>query len=107
MTTTQATIDLQIWGLSPQAQTLLSEEPELLQAIADARSKRPLPLNYIPVTIEVFFEDVLYLKAVEGVLVQVRECLPDYQPRFLEYRFDGEMALFQIGEETVVNRIAG
>jgi hypothetical protein len=107
MTTTLATIDLQTWGLSPQAQALLSEELELLQAVADARNKPPLPLNYIPVTIEIFFEDVLYLKAVEGVLLLARDCLPDYQPRFLEYRFDGEMALFQIGKETVVNRIAG
>ena len=35
----------------------------------------------------------------------MREYLPDYQPRFIEYRIDDETAFFQVGGEIVVNRL--
>ncbi|NEQ52267.1 MAG: hypothetical protein F6K11_19360 [Leptolyngbya sp. SIO3F4] len=92
--------------VSPQAQDLLGEMPEILEAVTEAQQRPPLPLGYIPSVIEVLFEDVLYLKSVDGVLLLARDCLADYQPRFVEYRFDDEMALFQIGPDVLVNRIA-
>ncbi|MEL6327039.1 MAG: hypothetical protein AAFQ61_09075 [Cyanobacteria bacterium J06626_23] len=88
-----------------QIQSLLADEPEILQAVEAARCQPPLPLDYVPSVIEVFFDDVLYIKAVDGVLLLLRDCLPGYEPRFIEYRFDDEMALFQVGNETLVNRI--
>ena len=90
----------------PQAQNLLAEMPEILEAVTEAQQRPPLPLGYVPSVIEVLFEDVLYLKSVDGVLLLARDCLADYQPRFVEYRFDDEMALFQVGRDVLVNRIA-
>ena len=91
---------------STQAQGLLAEMPEILAAVMEAQERPPLPLGYVPSVIEVLFEDVLYLKSVDGVLLMARDCLADYQPRFVEYRFDDEMALFQVGRDVLVNRIA-
>lgn len=92
--------------VSTQAQDLLAEMPEILEAVTEAQQRPPLPLGYVPSVIEVLFEDVLYLKSVDGVLLLARDCLADYQPRFVEYRFDDEMALFQVGRDVLVNRIA-
>ena len=92
--------------VSFQAQALLIEMPEILEAVTEAQQRPPLPLGYVPSIIEVLFEDVLYLKSVDGVLLMTRDCLADYQPRFVEYRFDDEMALFQVGRDVLVNRIA-
>ena len=92
--------------VSPQAQDLLTEMPEILEAVTEAQQRPPLPLGYVPSVIEVLFEDVLYLKSVDGALLMVRDCLADYQPRFVEYRFDDEMALFQVGRDVLVNRVA-
>jgi len=93
------------WGLSPQAIEVLSREPEILEDLAQVRSLPPLPPGYSPAVVEVLFEDLPYLRSEQGVLSILRECLPDYQPRFIEYRVDDETAFFQIGGEIVVNRL--
>ena len=95
--------DLTTWGLSPQAIEVLNQEPEILEDLAQARSLPPLPPGYSPAVVEVLFEDVPYLRSEQGVLSILRECLPDYQPRFIEYRVDDETAFFQVGGEVVVN----
>ena len=97
--------DLTTWGLSSQAIEVLSREPAILDDLAQAKSLPPLPPGYSPAVIEVLFEDVPYLRSEQGVLSILRECLPDYQPRFIEYRIDDETAFFQIGGEIVVNRL--
>ena len=90
----------------PKGQDLLADMPEILEAVTKAQQRPPLPLGYVPSVIEVLFEDVLYLRSVDGVLLMARDCLADYQPRFVEYRFDDEMAIFQVGRDVLVNRIA-
>lgn len=95
------------WGLSSQAAALLSREPEILADLARERLLPPLPPGYIPTVVEVLFDDVTYLRSVQGTLVYTRNCAPNYEPAFIEYRFDEEIALFQIGDEYVVNRVEG
>lgn len=95
------------WGLSTSATALLSREPELLESLARDRLLPPLPPGYIPAVVEVFFDDVPYIRVVDGELIYVRDCHQDYQPHFIEYRFDDEIAVFQIGGEYVINRIEG
>ncbi len=51
-------------------------------------------------------EDALAMQEDEAQLLMARDCLADYQPRFVEYRFDDEMAIFQVGRDVLVNRIA-
>lgn len=95
------------WGLSPHAAVLLSREPEILVDLARDRLLPPLPPGYIPTAVEVLFDDVPYICAKDGVIAYVRNCHPEYQPLFVEYRFDDEIAMFQVGGEYVVNRIEG
>lgn len=98
---------LQEWSLSEDSIVVLLKEPEIVADLVIARSLPQLPPGYIPSIIEVLFDDVPYIRAENGVLTYVRECVPGYQPPFIEYRFDGEVAVFQVGQEYVVNRIQG
>ena len=97
--------NLDTWGVSAQAIAVLSHEPEILVDLAEARERPPLPPGYCPDVIEVLFEDLPYLRSEQGVLSVLRDCLPDYQPRFIEYRMDEETAFFQVGSDIVVNRL--
>jgi hypothetical protein len=103
------TQDLRIddWGLSAAAVLLLSQEPEIVADLVRDRSLPPLPPGYVPRLVEVLFDDLPYIRWQDGSLIYVRDCRQDYQPMFVEYRFDGEMAVFQIQGEYVVNRIEG
>lgn len=96
-----------IWGLSPQAIALLSREPDILTGLAEDRLLPPLPPGYVPRLIEVLFDDLPYIRSESGVVTYLRQCRTDYKPAFVEYRFDGEIALFQVGSELVINRIEG
>ena len=108
MPNTRPTIsDLATWGLSSQTADLLSQHPEILTDLAQARRLPPLPPGYHPAVIDVLFDDVPYLRTEQGVMTVVRECLSDYQPRFIEYRVDDETAFFQVGHEVIVNRLDG
>jgi hypothetical protein len=95
------------WGLSAQAAVVLSKQPEILADLARERLLLPLPPGYVPNVIEVLFDDVPYLRSEQGVLTYTRNCHSNYEPLFIEYRFDDETALFQVGDEYVVNRIEG
>ena len=99
--------DIAQWGLSSEATLTLQGFPELIPDLAQARQLPPLPPGYVPSVVEVLFDDVPYLRSVEGILTYTRDCLPDYQPASVEYRVDDEMAFFQIGQEVVLNRIEG
>ena len=101
------TIDPAGWGLSTKAINALNNEPTILQSLAADRKLPPLPPGYVPKVIEVLFDDVPYIRTVDGVITQLRECHKDYKPSFIEYRFDDEVALFQISGEIVINRLEG
>jgi hypothetical protein len=104
---TQPLSDPTTWGLSPKAALLLSKEPEILRELERDRLLPPLPPGYIPTVVEVLFDDVPYLRSERGMPTYVRDCRTDYQPQFVEYRFDDETAVFHIGGEYVINRIEG
>ncbi|MBW4466322.1 MAG: hypothetical protein KME07_12930 [Pegethrix bostrychoides GSE-TBD4-15B] len=95
------------WGLSPQAAALLSRQPEILADLAQERLLLPFPPGYVPTVVEVLFDDLPYLRSVRGVLTFIRNCDSNYEPAFIECRFNDEIALFQIGAEFVVNRVEG
>lgn len=100
-------LDPATWGLSKRAVEALNNEPTILQSLAADRLLPPLPPGYVPKVVEVLFDDVPYIRTEDGVVTRLRECLKDYQPSFIEYRFDDEVALFQIGGEIIINRIEG
>lgn len=100
-------LDPAMWGLSQKAIHALNDEPTILQSLAADRLLPPLPPGYVPKVIDVLFDDVPYIRTVDGVVTRLRECHEDYKPSFVEYRFDDEIALFQISGEIVINRLEG
>jgi hypothetical protein len=95
---------LKAWKLSDVAIARLAPEREIVADLVMARQQPPLPPGYVPTVIEVLFDDIPYIRSEHGRVVYIRPCRLDYQPPFVEYRFDGEMAVFQVGGEYVVNR---
>ena len=95
---------LKAWKLSDAAIACLVPEREIVVDLVRARHQLPLPPGYVPTVIEVLFDDIPYIRSEHGRVVYIRPCRLDYQPPFVEYRFDGEMAVFQVGGEYVVNR---
>ena len=95
---------LKAWKLSDVAIARLAPELEIVADLAMARHQPPLPPGYVPTVIEVLFDDIPYIRSEHGRIVYIRPCRLDYQPPFVEYRFDGEMAVFQVSGEYVVNR---
>ena len=100
-------LDPAMWGLSQKAIHALNNEPTILQSLAADRLLPPLPPGYVPKVIDVLFDDVPYIRTVDGVITRLRECHKDYKPSFIEYRFDDEIALFQISGGIVINRLEG
>jgi hypothetical protein len=98
---------LQEWNLSEGAIAILSREPEVVLDLLHSRFLPPLPPGYVPAVVEVLYDDVPYIRSECGVVTFVRHCHPDYQPPFVEYRFDGETAVFFVQGEYVVNRAEG
>ncbi|KAM3099285.1 hypothetical protein ACKFKF_15135 [Phormidesmis sp. 146-12] len=95
------------WGLSEPTIAVLAKEPEIVTELIRVRHLPPLPPGYVPSIVEVLFDDIIYVRSERGQLTYARYCSPDYQPPFVEYRFDGETAIFQVGGEYVVNRAEG
>lgn len=98
---------LQEWELSNETISVLAKEPEIVAELVRVRHLPLLPPGYVPTIVELLFDDVPYVRSEHGQLVYLRHCEPDYQPPFVEYRFDGETAIFQVGGEYVVNRVEG
>jgi hypothetical protein len=95
------------WNLSATTLSTLVKEPEIVADLIQSRHLPPLPPGYVPTVVEVLFDDLVYLRSVNGQVIYSRQCEAEYQPPFVEYRFDGETAVFQVGGEYVVNRTEG
>ncbi|MEM6427512.1 MAG: hypothetical protein AAF728_20490 [Cyanobacteria bacterium P01_D01_bin.128] len=95
------------WGLSPQTVNVLAQSPEILPDLARSRTLPPLPPGYVPQVVEVLFDDVPFIRSEGGNAIFLRDCRAAYEPTLIEYRFDDETAVFQVGSEYVVNRIEG
>lgn len=96
---------LREWTNNPKVLALLDPEPEMVGDLAIARRKAPLPPGYTPTEIIILFDDVPYLVWLRGEIKYARECPENYEPRFMEWRFDNDIAWFQVGAEVMVNRL--
>ena len=92
------------WGLSPRAIAVLVEEPEIVANLEIACSLPPFDADYYPTLVEERFDDVNFRRWESGELVfQIN--IDNYKAPFVEYRFDGQTALFHVDGEIVVNRL--
>ena len=95
---------LQSWNLSPKAIAVLKKEPEIVEALAEARSLPPFPSDYMPQEYELRFEDATYIMLKRGQSPDIQDCSPNYSPAFVEYCFDDQTALFTVDGEIIVDR---
>jgi hypothetical protein len=95
---------LQDWGLSPKAIARLLAVPELADEAVRERVNPPFPAGYTPTTIELLYDDMLFVRSEKGRVTYLRQCPENYNPPFFEMRFDDQMALFLVEGEVVINR---
>jgi len=93
------------WNLSENAIAVLSKEPEIAAKLQQAKELSLFPVDYIPNVIEEKFDNITFRRWEYGVLTYERSCSSSYEPPFVEYCFDEQIALFFIDGEVIVNRI--
>lgn len=97
------------WKVSDQAIDVLKDEPEVFNAVSYWRSVPPLPPGYIPGAIEEKFEGLVFRRweypRLSGEPTYTRPVpSEDYQPLWVSWWFDEDMALLHIDGEVLVNR---
>jgi hypothetical protein len=92
------------WGLSPKALSRLLAAPELADEAARERANPPFPAGYTPTTVELLYDDIVFVRSQKGEVIYLRRCPENYDPPFFEMRFDDQMALFLVEGEVVINR---
>jgi hypothetical protein len=98
------TIDLHRWGLSKSVVALLRQDPDLLSRLNLARHQRAFSPKYRPTAIEIFHDDRCLIRSIEGQIIY-SQVLPEKSiPTLVEVRFDGEIAMFLVNYELVVDR---
>lgn len=97
---------LNTWQVSEPTKLILAQEEEIVKHLALARQKHPLPTGYIYSELEILFDDVVYIRQMNGVLTNLKSCPKDYTPPFVEWRMDGDCVFFQCGIDVLVNRIS-
>lgn len=99
-------IDSQVqnWQLSGAATSFFEDRPEILKHVAEAKERSPFAAKYTPTLVEVLFNDIVYIRYENEAITAIRESKKGFVPEFWEVCFDGETALFVIGNEVVIDR---
>ncbi|BAY84456.1 hypothetical protein NIES267_39520 [Calothrix parasitica NIES-267] len=90
---------------SSEVQAVLSQYPKWLEMVIEARDKPVLDKNYCPHVIEIFDQYGILAGKVNGL--STYECTRDIQQNsdFNAWFIDGELVVFYIGSELVINRL--
>jgi hypothetical protein len=90
---------------SPDVFSVLSRYPEWLEMIIKAIDLPLIDRNYCPEVIEVFDQYGLLVGRIHGCLSY--ECNRNAQEpsNFIAWLLDGELAVFYVGYELVINRL--
>ncbi len=97
-------INIRSWGLSKSVIGLLSRDPDLVSRLDRVRQCRLFSPKYQPNTIEVFYDDTCWIKSVDGRIIYHKILIKKFIPTVIEVRFDGEIAMFSIDSEMIVDR---
>ena len=92
------------WGLSSEALVALSENPGWIERLIEENRMPPLPAKYTPQVIEIWFDEILFIRWMNGLIGYLRSCPKTYQPPLMEIYFDEQLALALVHGEVVVNR---
>jgi hypothetical protein len=93
------------WQLKENTKTILLEFPDVVESLLADKLLPSFNEDYSPQIIEILLDDVCYIKIIKGKLSSLKDCPLDFNFNWLEYRFDGECALFICHGEEIVNRL--
>jgi hypothetical protein len=92
------------WGVSKSVMSLLRNDPELFARLDLARHQRPFSSKYRPTTIEIFYDEICLIRAIDDRIIY-NQLMPELSiPTLVEVKFDGEMAMFLVNCEPVIDR---
>jgi hypothetical protein len=85
--------------------TVLSRYPQWLEMIIQTIDKVPLGMNYIPRVVEVFDQYGLLAGRINGCFSYESTRDSERESEFIAWLIDGELAVFYVGSELVINRL--
>ncbi|MFB2834235.1 hypothetical protein [Floridanema evergladense] len=95
------------WKISENAADILTPRPELVERLAEAKSLPPISIipGIPPQTVEYLMDDLPYICMEGGKLKYYRDWSEGFDPLFWEIDINGEVAVFVINGEYIVNRL--
>jgi hypothetical protein len=96
---------LSSWHVQSETYKILHQDHEIVQSIAEARSQSPFPTDYQFQRLDILFEDQIYITRIDNKYTHYKHWQEKTHPKFIEYRFDNECALFSVRGEILVDRI--
>lgn len=95
------------WKISENAADILTPRPELVERLAEAKSLPPISTisGIPPQTVEYLMDDLPYICMEAGKLKYYRDWSEGFDPLFWEIDINGEVAVFVINGEYIVNRL--
>lgn len=91
--------------ISERCQALLQQYPQWLVRVQEALEKSPVRLDFVPSSVEIFDQSGLLLGVLLGEMVYSGARKPGVRSEFLAWFFDGELVVFTIESEVILNRI--
>jgi hypothetical protein len=85
--------------------SLLSNYPEWLEMVNQAIDKPPLNIGYIPRVVEVFDQNGLLAGRLNSCFSYEMTCNTAQKSEFIAWLLDGELVVFYIASEVIVNRL--
>jgi hypothetical protein len=92
------------WGVPKSVMLLNRNDPDLLSRLEMARHQQAFSSKYRPKVIENFCDEMFMIRSVAGQIIY-NQIMPGISiPTLLEVRFDGEIAMFLVNCELVIDR---
>jgi hypothetical protein len=92
-------------NFSPQVDSVLSRYQQWKKLVIDTIDKPVFDKTYVPEVIEVFDQHGLLAGRVHGKFSYDCARTGDEESEFTAWFIDGELAVFYVGEEIVINRL--
>ncbi|WP_036486845.1 hypothetical protein [Myxosarcina sp. GI1] len=94
------------WQLAESTKKSIIANPPILEYLIEQKQKYPFPCNYLPNLIEIYFDEICVLKYQDERTIYLNQDSSIFSntPKFTEWKFDCECAIFQYGSELIVDR---
>lgn len=97
-------LDCKRWGISKSVLELLRRDPELVSRLGRVRCHRSFPPTYRSQIIEIFYDNICWIKSIDGRIIYNPTGTDRAMPTFIEVWFDRELAMFSIDSEQIIDR---